>query len=335
MIGLIDIDGKLPNLALMKISNYYKSLGEHVEFVNPKGVYTKIYASTIFSKSKPTCIALIQRYGNLIEIGGSGFDIEKKLPPEIEKMQPDYDLYTVEMIYQRIKGGIGKKETKIAKAQTIINAGMGFTSRGCIRKCDFCLVWRKEGNFCNVAEIKDLINPKSNILILNDNNLSADPHAIEKLREIRDRGLVVDINQGIDIRLMTDELGKALREVKHLRSLHFSWDLMEFENQVIQGIQTLSKYIKPYKFMCFCLVGYNTEFSEDMERFRKLVELKVDPFIMIYNQKKDERLKHFARWVNSRIYKVVDFEDYVPWVNAQARMSEASEIERTQIKWAF
>ena len=40
-IGLIDIDSKTPNLALMKISNYYKSLGEEVEFVKQGKEYEK------------------------------------------------------------------------------------------------------------------------------------------------------------------------------------------------------------------------------------------------------------------------------------------------------
>ena len=338
MIGLIDIDSKLPNLVLMKLSSYYKSLGEQVELVKEKGVYTKIYGSAIFTKSEAKCRELIKRYGdNLIEIGGTGWDLEKKLPPEIEEMQPDYKLYTTEMIYERIKGGIGKKETKMAKAQTIVGAGQGFSSRGCVRNCKFCLVPRKEGAFCQVAEIKDLINPKSNVLILNDNNISADPLVIEKLAEIRDRGLIVDINQGCDIRLMTPELGNALSEVKHLRSIHYSWDLMDFESQVFRGIKTLLKHIKAYRHMCFMLVGYNTEFVEDVYRFKKLREFGVAPFVMIYNQnqKKDKRLGHFARWVNGRIYTVSSFERYEPWVNEQIRMAEALEIERTQYKFTF
>lgn len=51
MIGLIDVDSKIPNLALMKISSYYKSLGEQVEFVQAGVNYDKIYASTVFTRS--------------------------------------------------------------------------------------------------------------------------------------------------------------------------------------------------------------------------------------------------------------------------------------------
>lgn len=318
MIGLIDVDSKIPNLALMKISTYYKSLGEEVEFVQAGKEYEKIFASTIFTRSRGECEKLKEFYGDKIEIGGTGWDIKKTLDHDIEICKPDYDLYTVEEIASRMKG-IGTKEHKMKKAAEIVNAGMGFTSRGCIRKCKFCFVPKKEGEFRHDTPIADIINPKSNIIILHDNNLTADPDVIDKLHEIRDRKLIVDINQGCDVRLMTDDIAKALSEVKHLRSLHYAWDLMGFENQVMDGIKTLSKYIKPYKHMCFMLIGFNTTFEEDMYRFRKLVEMKIDPFAMVYNEneKGDIRLKHFARWVNSRIYRKCSFEEYEPWVKAQ------------------
>lgn len=317
MIGLIDVDGKLPNLALMKISRYYKSMGEKVEFVRPdagKYEYDKIYASSIFTKSKGECEKLKEYYGDRIEIGGTGWDIEKRLPTEIENMKPDYDLYTADMIYPKIKG-IMTKERKKAKAQQIVDAGMGFTSRGCIRNCQFCMVPKKEGCFRQDSEIKDIINPRCNALVLSDNNLTADPYCIDKLHEIRDRKLIVDINQGCDIRLMTPEIAQAMSEVRHLRSLHYAWDLMGFENQVLEGIKIMSKFIPASRHMCFCLVGFNTTFDEDMYRAKKLISLGVRPYIMRYNERRDDiRLNHFARWINSFIYKAVpNFDDYEPW----------------------
>ncbi|ADL53238.1 radical SAM protein [Clostridium cellulovorans] len=324
-IGLIDVDSKIPNLALMKISSFYKLQGEKVEFVQPNTEYEKIFASAIFTRSKYKCEELIQKYGDKIEIGGTGWDINKVLPGKIEYSKPDYDLYSAEEIASRMRG-IMTKERKLQKATEIVNAGMGFTSRGCIRECGFCFVPKKEGKFHNVAEIKDIINPRSNIIILHDNNITADPNCIDKLVEIKERGLIVDINQGCDIRLMNDDIAQAMGQVKHLRSLHYTWDLMAFEDKVIEGIKTLSKFIKPYRHMCFTLVGYNTTFEEDMYRFRKLRELKVDPFVMIYNQKKDIRLKHFARWVNSRIYKSCTWEEYEPWKKAQLEYLQVNMI---------
>lgn len=322
-IGLIDVDSKIPNLALMKMSTYYKRLGCKVEFVDNinNSKYDKIYASTIFTKSKEEAEKLLLFYGDKLEIGGTGWDIEKRLPREIEICKPDYDLYKAEDICKRMKG-IGTKESKMKKATQIVNAGMGFTSRGCVRKCAFCFVPKKEGEFRQENSIEEIINPKSNVIILHDNNLTADPQCIDKLHEIRDRKLIVDINQGCDVRLMNEDIAYAMSEVKHLRSLHYAWDLMGFEEQVLEGINTLSKYIKPYKHMCFMLVGFNTTFEEDMYRFIKLRELKVDPFVMIYNQKNDIRLKHFARWVNGRIYKSCRWDEYIPWIKAQTNNNQ-------------
>ena len=317
-IGLIDIDSKIPNLALMKISGYYKSLGEQVEFIQPNTYYDKIYASAVFTRSKPICDQLKNHYGDSIEIGGTGYDIKTTLPPEIESHKPDYNLYTAQDIASRIKG-IGAKESKLKKAEQIVNAGMGFTSRGCVRNCGFCFVPKKEGKFRQVAPIADIINPRSNVIVMHDNNLTADPDVIDKLHEIRDRGLIVDINQGIDARLITPEIAQALSEVKHLRRLHYAWDLMSFEKQVMDGVKILSEFIKPYRHMCFMLVGFNTSFEEDMYRFQKLTEQNISPYIMIYNEneKGDIHLKHFARWVNGRFYRTVDFENYEPWKKAQ------------------
>lgn len=322
-IGLIDIDSKIPNLALMKLSSYYKSLGEEVEFVKPNKQYGKIFASAIFTRSKEICLKLQEQYGDKVEIGGTGWDLKKELDPAIEYVKPDYELYSAEMIASRMRG-IMTRQRKLEKATEIVNAGMGFTSRGCVRECGFCFVPRKEGKFHKVAEIKDIINPKSNVIILHDNNLTADPDCIDKLHEIRDRKLIVDINQGCDVRLMNEDIAKALSEVKHLRSVHYAWDLMGHEKQVLDGIMVLLKYMKAWRHMCFMLVGFNTTFEEDMYRFRKLEEMGIRPYVMVYNDKKDIRLKHFERWVNSRICKACTWEEYEPWIRDQVIVNQIS-----------
>lgn len=321
MIGLIDIDGKLPNLALMKISSYYKNLGCSIELVSLSkemlSKYTAVYASCLFSWNKDKCFDLLKVRPDAI-IGGTGWSLEKTLPEGIERQKPDYDLYTQELIYSRsCSGGISTKKTKEKKARVIANMGIGFTSRGCIRNCGFCVVPKKEGCLKQIAEIKDLINPRSSVITLYDNNLTADPGCIEKLNEIRDRGLTVDISQGIDVRLMSDEMAKALSEVKHLRSLHYAWDLMKDEAAVLQGIKTLSGHVKKWRHMCFVLCGYNTSFEEDMHRVNTLDAIGVRPYVMKFNNRKDDIvLNHFARWVNGRFHKVCSFNEYQPYAKS-------------------
>lgn len=313
---LVDIDGKLPNLALMKLSTWHKQQGNDV-YLNYCESPDKVYMSTLYQWNRHEVEKMLQMYPEA-EVGGTGWNLHKNLPDTIEACKPDYDLYTVDDILPRIRGGIATKASKIAKAEIIVNAGIGFTSRGCIRKCGFCFVPPKEGDLRQVGNISDLVNTKSNVLILLDNNITADPDIIDKLHEIRDRGLIVDITQGIDVRLMTSEIAQALSEVKHLRSIHYAWDLMSFERQVIDGIKVFSQQVKVYKHLCFILTGYDTSFEEDMYRFKRLDELGIAPYVMPYNKKyPDAKHHYFTRWVNSKIYKVCSFEDYEPWIKAK------------------
>jgi hypothetical protein len=334
MIGLIDVDGKLTNLALMKISSYYKSLGEQVEFANgdPKR-YEKVYASCLYTWNREKCMELLNVYGDKLIIGGTGWDFEEiegklielshtELPPYVEACKPDYDLYNIEMIYEKAcKGGIATRDSKLKKAKTIIDMGIGFTSRGCIRSCGFCVVPKKEGVLRKDSSISDILNPRSNIITLYDNNLTADPDCLDKLHEIRDRKLKINISQGIDVRLLNEDKAKALGEVQHLRSLHYAWDQIGSEDKVIEGIQLLKQYVKPWRHLCLILTGYDTTFEEDMYRANKLLSLGVAPYVMKYNNHKDNKQQNaFASWINSRKHKACKFEEFTPWVNAQARM---------------
>lgn len=124
---------------------------------------------------------------------------------------------------------------------------------------------------------------------------------------------------------MTEEKAKALSEIRHLRSLHYAWDLMQYEDQVIKGIKILSKYVKPYKQMCFVLAGFNTTFEEDMYRIKKLTELNIKPYIMKYNKRNDDlRLNCLAGWVDSRKHTICSFEDYWPWIRDQVKYNQIS-----------
>ena len=90
-IGLVDVDGhNFPNLALMKIAKFYRSHGSIVEWASPMfGDYDKVYMSKVFSFS-PDCMYI---YNCEVEKGGTGYDLNKTLPDEIDSLQPDYSIY--------------------------------------------------------------------------------------------------------------------------------------------------------------------------------------------------------------------------------------------------
>ncbi|MCK4464844.1 MAG: radical SAM protein [Bacteroidales bacterium] len=271
----------------MKLSTYHKQKGDETEFYKPIFIktYDRIYVSKIFTKFHINECYIPE---NFYRAGGSGFDLERKLPNEIEHIMPDYSLYN-------------------------LNYSLGFTTRGCIRNCGFCIVREKEGNIKEHAEVEEFLNPKSDIVILLDNNFLALPSHIKKLQKYIDKGWKMDFNQGLDIRLINKENAKLLARIKHLKQIHFAWDLMNYEEEFKEGIKILFKAgIKSYRIMVFVLCGFNTNFEEDFYRFNELLSLGVDPFIMIYGDV-DRKTKEFSRWVNKRLYKFCELEDFIKW----------------------
>jgi len=96
-----------------------------------------------------------------------------------------------------------------------------------------------------------------------------------------------------------------------------AWDKLEIEQQVRDGIAVFSKYLSPKNMTFYMLVGYDAGWEEDWYRFEVLRSLGVHPFVMLFKGEKpiDQKLKHFARWVNKRIYKVCRWEEYRNWLN--------------------
>lgn len=340
-IGLIDYNSKIVNLAIMKLSSFYKSQGHEVVLnpSSPEGL-DKTFVSIIFAKDKDKAVSMYKDFP-CVSFGGTGYDITVKLPSEIESLHPDYNLYQWEDIFTRISSRVSKKENVVVKAHEIVNAGIGFITRGCVntaKTCPWCVVPVKEGPMQRVNEVSDLINPRSNKVIILDNSLPAHPDALEILIEIKERKLVVDITQGIDVRRLTPEIAIALSQIKHWRSVHYAWDQVIAERSVLKGIDMLSQFVTKSKHLCYLLCGFNSSFEEDMHRILTLRDIGIRPYVMKY-QRPDEtydksdvrteyaqiRLNHLARWVNApaALYKTVPFKEYSNWIAAQAKLPGA------------
>jgi len=268
----------------MKISAYYKSKGNKVKFYeslldNPD----VIYASKIFNFTQD-----YQDYPSNIPIykGGTAYNIQEKLLPEIETIYPDYSLYNCDY-------------------------AMGFTTRGCIRKCSFCLVPNKEGNIHVVGDLYNFWHGQEYVKLL-DNNLTALPKQFEIIcKQLIKENIKTDFSQGLDIRLVTPEIAQILSRVKLWKQIHFAFDNINDERKVMDGINVLvNNGIKKYKLMFFVLIGFNSTQEEDLYRIELLRSLKVDPFVMPFD-KNDKYQKSFARWVNHKaIFKTVSWKDY-------------------------
>lgn len=272
-VALIKIDGKNPNLALMKLSSFHKKRGDDVSVIDLSHMnFDRIYASTVF-------------------VGGSGYDLKAKLPDEIEHIMPDYDLFNTDY-------------------------NIGFTSRGCIRNCNFCLVRAKEGYIKEHSALKEFVDDRFNKVIIMDGNFLASPKWKEKLQEMIDKKLKVNFSQGLDLRLINDEVMEMLSKVKYYtwkfdrRSLHFAWDNIKDEKVILKGLETVLKYIPPLHVMVYVLVGFDSTLDQDLYRLNKLIGFHVKPFVMVYNNKRDPVLRHMARWINKNFYEVCTWKEY-------------------------
>ncbi|MDT8901859.1 radical SAM protein [Anaeroselena agilis] len=299
-VALIQVDGKLPNLALMKLSAYHKARGDDVILYRNPDDYLlgqdlfnpidKAYAAVIFDDTvKRSSLRLAKKLAAAgVEVGGTGWDITKTLPPDIEALPADYDLYG-------------------------ITYGFGFTSRGCIRTCPFCVVPRKEGNIRHVAWPVEIANPKSKALVLLDNNFLASPLWREKAQQIIDHGYRVDFTQGLDIRLVTDEAADYIANMKHGRRIHFAFDHIGDEQIVRSGIEKLlARGLRGDDLSFYVLTNYNSTHEDDRRRVDILDEYGANPFIMVYDKRKaPEITRRLALWCNKYwSKKACRFEDF-------------------------
>lgn len=311
-IGLYDVDSRnFPNLALMKLSAYHKSIGDEVEMYFPLTHYDKVYVSKVFgdeySQFDYTAIN-----ADIIEYGGTGFaitiengrevyhkDKDISLPYEIEHIYPDYSLYP-----------------ELTK-----NKAYGFLTRGCCNNCDFCIVSKKEG-ICStkVADLSEWWNGQKDIVLL-DPNILACKDREELLRQLIESGARVEFNQGLDARFITKEIAELLKQIK-TKIVHFAFDYMKNEDRIIKGLETYRDIVQlnTRNTIVYILVNYNTTFEEDMYRIKKVQELGLTPDIRIYRkQSAPAILRDLQRWCNNRfIYRSVpDFFDYVPRVDGK------------------
>lgn len=296
-ILLIDIDSKIPNIALMKISAYHRREGDLVGFniANPD----KIYASVIFNKNRHKVDGLRFMYPNTeIDIGGTGRDLFKQLPSEIEQCTPDYDLYQD------------------------CDSFYGFTTRGCIRDCHFCVVPRKEGKFRRVYNtpqeaidsiIGDNVGRFRNITLM-DNNILADKEWFMGISEqILERKLKVDFNQGLDIRLLDDEIAGRLKEMKPIVDWKFAFDSIVYQKHVLKGIEILQAHDIDTKNKCLFYVYCDGDYAvpDAVERCRILKEHHATAYSMLNRDCViTPRMRALARWTRPWLFWSIDYDSY-------------------------
>ena len=306
-IGLIDVDShNFPNITLMKISAYHKAQGDDVSWYDHifGGYYDRVYMSKIFSFSEDYCF-----YINADEVvkGGSGYAISTRgerehydcsldtpLDERVEHAYPDYSLYP----------------------EMTRDTAYGFLTRGCPRGCDFCIVGKKEGRISRkVADLSEFWNGQKNI-VLCDPNILACPEWKDLLMQLIDSGAYVDFNQGLDIRMMTEEKALMLDRIR-IKEIHFAWDRYEDKDKVLPKLKLYADVSKhsphTHNAIVYTLVNFSTTLEQDLDRIYTLRELGYWPYVMVYDKEHcNYQYKRLARWVNNRFIfaKCKRFEDY-------------------------
>lgn len=304
-IGLVDVDGhNFPNIPLMKLSAYHKKRGDQVEWYQPlfSGHLDRVYMSKVFSWTPD-----YEYYVDADEIikGGSGYAItvedgkeiydksrDHELPYEIEHIYPDYSIYG------------------------ITDTAYGFLTRGCPRGCDFCHVKSKEGRLSyKVADLSEFWDGQKNI-VLCDPNILACVEYKDLFRQLIDSRAYVDFNQGLDIRLMTEEKAEMVCSVK-TRELHFAWDRYEEKEMILPRLKEFRSISTKGSshLIVYVLCNFNTTLDQDLERIYTLRDLGYLPFVMLYdkdNLPKGSVMRDLQRWVNNRVIfaSCKDFNDY-------------------------
>lgn len=285
-VSLIDVDSKIPNLALMKISAYHKFKGDTVGFnlSNPD----KIYASIVFKKNNGKA-----KNGHLSSVpivyGGSGYDLNSKLPREIEFIKPDYDLYPSEY-------------------------SQGFTSRGCNRNCYFCIVPKKEGYFTIHQHPDQFYDDRFKEIMLMDNNILLNwAWARQILNWCIDHSLKVNMTQGYDIRLVDQEIADLILQC-HNGMVKFAFDDSKLEKIIREKIQMLTDLGFNLKnnvaFYCYC--DNDSMFEDTLYRCNVLKSLGVNADVM-YNcdKPKTKRIKDLMKWSwRKQLFWSIPFERY-------------------------
>lgn len=319
-ILLLQLDGKLPNLALMRIARWHRDRGDRVVLrraVNHCAIqpqlgdhFKRVYASAIFERTRPLVSEVHHTYPQAV-IGGTGVSLTTTLSAAgiPENTPPDYQDYPE------------------------FQASLGFTQRGCRLRCEFCVVPAKEGNITHAATIAELWRgePWPRHIHLLDNDFFGQPAWPARIAELRAGGFKVSFNQGINVRFLTPETAAAIASVDYrddsfrVRRIYTAWDNRKDASRVLRGLELLRDAgVKPDHIMVYMLVGYwPGETAEDREHRRRMLrDFGARPYPMPYVRTPE--MVGFARWVIGAYDKRIAWAD---WERANYRPERLGAVE--------
>lgn len=304
----------------MKISSYYKNNGNNITLktdYEDLEIFDKVFVSKVFSETKVPESVLSM---NNVEYGGSGFFYDKApfLPYHIEHSKPDYSLYDI-WVKSQIESGKKALDFEYYKDYSI-----GFTTRGCIRGCDFCINKNYKKVFKH-SPLDEFYDDSKKYICLLDDNILAYPNWMDIFTELNNKKKPFQYKQGMDERLLNKEKVNMLVNSKYKGDYIFAFDNVEDKDIIINKLILWREYCKKTtKFYVFCGFDRNNNWDdtfwvkdiEDVfERVNVLMKFGSLPYIMRYKRYKDSPYKGMyitvARWCNQpNFYKKKSFREF-------------------------
>lgn len=291
-VSLVDVDGhNFPNLALMKLSAWHKAQGDAVDWYSPLfSRPDKIYVSKVFTFSKDY---VDYASSDPLPIkGGTGYGDMRKLPTEVESMIPDYSIYPE------------------------WSSALGFLTRGCIRRCPWCVVPRKEGQLQVADDIERLADGRRDVVLLDNNFLAAPEDFIkEQLTKAAKLRLRLDFNQGLDARLVTSQNARLLAACRWIRHIRFSCDTAAMIEPIRRAVAMIRETGCRRSVFCYMLVQ---DIGDAEKRLKALVDLGITPFAQPYRDftgkaettKEQRDFSRFANIKGGKLCMKMSFKEY-------------------------
>lgn len=285
--------------------------------------YDKVYISKVFTDT-PIDENILTLPN--VEYGGTGFFFDKApdLPYEIEHHFPDYHLYD-DFVKKQMEDGGKRSEYK-----EYLDYSIGYVTRGCFRKCDFC-VNRKYDRAFVASPLDEFLDPERPKICLLDDNFFSHPQWKSILSELEATGKPFKFKQGLDERLLTDEKTELLCQVKYDGPITFAFDQIKDYRMVEKKLKLIRKYTNK-QFTFYVLVGFESQDAQDIEnafiRIKLLMQYKCLPYIMRFEDYKKSKYKGIyitlARWCNQpSFFKKTSFREYA---DADLRLGQKSSL---------
>lgn len=200
------------------------------------------------------------------------------------------------------------------------NPDATFTTRGCIRKCKFCVVPKVEGALVELPDSE--WEPRS---IVCDNNLLAAStrHFDHVIDRFLDSPVVdIDFNQGLDARCLTPHHAKRIAQLHHARKLakvRLAWDNLSTEEAFRKAFEVLRSVGIPLsKIGVYVLIGYQDTPEDALYRLQEIRALRIRPNPMRYQPLGAQRRNEYTApaWTDRKLKKYMRYFSRLRWTGS-------------------